>query len=74
MATRDEHAGEKQIDRGTLERLAEQRSTGLLREYWDFLRYTGKWWLVPGILALVFIGGLAVLAGTGAAPFIYALF
>lgn len=48
--------------------------TGLLREFWDFLRENKKWWLAPIIFVLLLVGGLILLAGTAAAPFIYTLF
>ena len=50
------------------------RSTGLMREYLDMIRYHGKWWLVPPIAALLLFGILLVLGGTSLAPVIYALF
>ena len=54
--------------------LAEKRRFGLVREYLGFARQTGKWWLLPVFAMLGFIGVLIVLGGTGAAPFLYALF
>jgi hypothetical protein len=47
---------------------------GLVRELLQFMRHNKKWWLTPIILALVLVGGLIVLGGTAAAPFIYTLF
>lgn len=47
---------------------------GLLKEAWEFLKQNKKLWLIPIILALVMLGLLIVLGGTGAAPFIYTLF
>ncbi|MHC4986813.1 MAG: DUF5989 family protein [Planctomycetota bacterium] len=55
-------------------REAEQKSTGLLQEYWDFLRNNKKWWLTPIIVALLLVGVLIILGSTAAAPFIYTLF
>lgn len=55
-------------------REAEARSTGFFREYWDFLMHNKKWWLLPIVVALLLVGVLIVLSGTGAAPFIYTLF
>ena len=55
-------------------REAEQAQIGLLREFWDFLRHNKKWWLAPIIVILGLFGLLIILAGTGAAPFIYTLF
>jgi hypothetical protein len=53
---------------------AEMTQPGLVREFWDFLRYNKAWWLTPIILVLLLVGVLAGLAATGAAPFIYAIF
>jgi hypothetical protein len=53
---------------------AEQPSKSVVGEVWDFLRTSKKWWLTPIVLALLLLGGLIVLSGTAAAPFIYTLF
>jgi hypothetical protein len=55
-------------------RQASGSSTGILREFWLFLRDNKKWWLTPIILVLLLVALLIVLGGTGAAPFIYTLF
>ena len=55
-------------------RQADAEQAGLLREFWDFLRHNKKWWLAPIIVILMLFGLLIILAGTGAAPFIYTLF
>ena len=55
-------------------RSAEDTSPGLLREIFDFLRHSKKWWLTPIILSLLLAGVFIVLSGTAAAPFIYTLF
>ena len=47
---------------------------GLLAEIVYLVRRQKKWWLVPFLIALLVLGLLVVLAGTGAAPFIYTLF
>lgn len=49
------------------EAAARGERSGLLKELWDFLKENRKWWLL-------LLGLLAVLGGTGAAPFIYSLF
>lgn len=54
--------------------LAEQSQTGIVREFWDFLRYNKKWWLAPIVLVLLAMGVLVLLSGSTAAPFIYTLF
>ena len=53
---------------------AVQASPGLLREFWDFLRYNKKWWLTPIILVLLLLGSFVFLSGTALAPFIYPFF
>jgi hypothetical protein len=56
------------------QQLAEKKAPGLPAEFLDFLLHNKKWWLAPIIVVLFFVGLIAVLGGTGAAPFIYALF
>jgi len=56
------------------EDLVESPQTGIIREFWDFLRYNKKWWLTPIVLVLLLVGVLVLLSGTAAAPFIYTLF
>ncbi len=53
---------------------AETPRAGILGEFWDFLKHNKKWWLLPILVALLLFGLLILLAGTGAAPFIYPLF
>jgi len=53
---------------------ARHAEVGLLREFWFFLRHNKKWWLLPILLAILLLGVLVLLSGTGAAPFIYTLF
>jgi Family of unknown function (DUF5989) len=47
---------------------------GLLRELWMLVRTTGKWWLIPILIALLLLGAVALLSTTCYAPFIYTLF
>ena len=56
------------------EELASQRPPGIVQEFGDFLLHNKKWWLTPIVLILLLFGGLLVLSGTAAAPFIYTLF
>ena len=51
-----------------------QAGPSLPRELWDFVRHTGKWWLLPVLVVLLLLGLLIFLSGTAAAPFIYTLF
>lgn len=49
----------------------------ILAEFWDFLRYRKKYWLLPIVVTLLMLVGLIFFAsGTGAAvtPFIYTIF
>jgi hypothetical protein len=49
--------------------------TEFMRELWGFLRERKKFWLLPILLFLIFIGVLIVLSqGSAVAPFIYTLF
>jgi hypothetical protein len=52
----------------------EERHSGLLREFWGFLKDNKKWLMIPVIVLLLIFGLLIFLAGTGVAPFIYTLF
>ena len=53
---------------------AEQAPTGLLREFFYFLRHNKKWWLTPIILVLLLVGLIVIFGSSVAAPFIYTLF
>jgi hypothetical protein len=53
---------------------ADGKQPGLIQETWAFLRHYRKWWLTPILIAILLLGLLVVLGGTGAAPFIYTLF
>lgn len=48
----------------------------LLKEFWEFLKERKKFWLLPIIIMLLFLIGLAIVGTTagGLSPFIYALF
>jgi hypothetical protein len=53
------------------ERQLDSRQPSLAEEFWAFLRHNKKWWLLPILAALLVLGGLVVLSGSGLAPFIY---
>ena len=53
---------------------AAQARPSLLRELWEFLNQTKKWWLLPIVVTLLLAGLLIMLSGTALAPFIYPLF
>jgi hypothetical protein len=57
------------------EQASEKESQGsMFSELWLFLRHNRKWWLLPILVLLALFGVLMLLAGSGAAPFIYTLF
>jgi hypothetical protein len=57
------------------EQLAREQADGSgLGDLWHLVRRTGKWWLVPVLVALLLVGLLVLLSGSAAAPFIYTLF
>jgi len=53
---------------------AEGKQRGPLAEFYGFVLHNKKWWLTPIIVVLILVGFLAVLGGSGVAPFIYTLF
>lgn len=68
-------SGPRQDENKTrFEDLGSSGGKSLVSEFLYFLGQTKKWWLVPILLVVGLIGLLAVLAGSGAAPFIYTLF
>ncbi len=48
--------------------------TGILREFWLFIRANKAYWLVPIIVVLLLLIVIVVLGSTSAAPFIYTIF
>ena len=57
------------------EKLLRQASDpGLLADFWDFLKTSRKWWMLPLLVTFLLLGLILVLAHTAAAPFIYTLF
>ncbi|MFY9923916.1 MAG: DUF5989 family protein [Opitutaceae bacterium] len=61
-------------DKDAFIRQAEGKRRGPLAEFLSFVAHNKKWWLTPIIIVLVLVGILAVLGGSGVAPFIYSLF
>ena len=46
-----------------------------LKEFWEFLKFRKKYWLLPILIVLVLFGGLIILSqGSAVAPFIYTVF
>ncbi|HOX36602.1 MAG TPA: DUF5989 family protein [Candidatus Brocadiia bacterium] len=57
-----------------LNRLAESRQPGFMRELVDLVLHNKKWWMIP-IIVVLLLGGLLVIAtSSSASALIYALF
>jgi hypothetical protein len=54
--------------------VAEEKAPSLGSEILHFIVQEKKWWLLPILAVLVLLGGVVLLSGTAAAPFIYTLF
>jgi hypothetical protein len=61
-------------EKNAFSRQAEGKQRGPLAEFCWFVLHNKKWWLTPIIIILILVGFLAVLGGSGVAPFIYTLF
>ncbi|MEJ2705638.1 MAG: DUF5989 family protein [Sedimentisphaerales bacterium] len=47
----------------------------IISEFWEFLKYRKRYWLLPIVIILLLLGALIVFTESSAiAPFIYALF
>ncbi len=53
---------------------ATRKKRALWRDVGAFLASNKKWWLLPILLALAVVAGLALLSSSPLAPFIYPLF
>lgn len=56
------------------EKVAQEKPLSLPAQFLLFLMDNKKWWLLPIVIVLGLVGLLAVVGGTGAAPFIYTMF
>jgi hypothetical protein len=54
--------------------LAQQKRPSLALEFWYFLKYNKKWWLLPILVTLLLLCLLVLVGGSGLAPFIYTVF
>jgi hypothetical protein len=47
----------------------------IITEFWEFIKYRKRYWLLPVVIVLFLFGALIVFTESSAvAPFIYALF
>ena len=72
MESQDPHSGAGRDS--DFARHAASPRTGFVSELWQFLRWNKKWWLAPMVATLLLLGLLALLGGSPATAFIYALF
>jgi Family of unknown function (DUF5989) len=70
----DQTSGKPESSSDDFAKLASAPSSGIVREFIQFLKHNKKWWMAPIIIILLLLGLLIILASTGAAPFIYTLF
>lgn len=70
----DRNQSGTEIQSDDVARLSQQADVGSLRQLVDMVRSERKWFLLPILLMLMAAGAFVMLGGTGAAPFIYALF
>jgi hypothetical protein len=56
------------------EQAQQEEQTGIIKEFFLFLRYNKKYWMIPIVITLLALAVLILLGGTAVAPFIYTLF
>jgi hypothetical protein len=56
------------------EQAQQEKQAGILKEFFLFLRYNKKYWMIPILITLLALAALVLLGGTAIAPFIYTLF
>jgi hypothetical protein len=73
--TRDEsNAADGGFQAASLEK-ENMANPSLIGEFWEFIKYRKRYWLLPIVVVMLLLGGLIVFTETSAvAPFIYALF
>lgn len=54
-----------------LEQQASAQEPGLIMEFWDFLRFNGKWWMTPILIVMLLVAALLILNALGLSPFVY---
>lgn len=66
--------GEKEQKQSEM-RPVETENYSIFREFWDFLKNSKKWWLLPIIIIMVLMSVFVVLSTTSSVfPMIYAMF
>ncbi len=72
MSDESPNADEPQ-DASEFEQEAQGERISIVGEFWEFLKYNKKWWLLPILVVLFLMGLLVVLSVTGLGPLIYSL-
>jgi hypothetical protein len=60
--------------KSAFEQAHQEKQAGIIKEFFLFLRYNKKYWMIPILLTLLALAALILLGGTAIAPFIYTLF
>jgi hypothetical protein len=60
--------------KNAFEQAQQEKQAGILKEFYLFLKYNKKYWMIPIVLTLLALAALILLGGTAVAPFIYTLF
>ena len=60
--------------KNAFEQAQQEKQAGILKEFYLFLKYNKKYWMIPIVLTLLVLAALILLGGTAVAPFIYTLF
>ncbi len=66
--------GERENPSDRFRREARRPRGGLAGEFWCFLCHNKKWWLLPILLAVLVLGLLVLLSGSGLGAFMYTVF
>ena len=56
------------------EKMGQEKQLTLLQEFTIFIMENKKWWLIPILVVMFFVGLVVVLSSTGLAPFVYTIF
>ena len=61
-------------EKTAFEQAQQEQQTGIVKEFFLFLRHNKKYWMIPILITLLALAALILLGGTAVAPFIYTLF
>jgi len=50
------------------------KRTGIVAEFWMFLRTHKAYWMIPILVVLLLLAAVVIFGSTSAGPFIYTLF